>query len=259
MTRLTSLSRSLVGVPALVTGAASGMGRATAHLLADEGARVALVDLTEAGVGAVVDEIRAAGGEANGHAVDVSDGEAVDDLVGRVAHDFGGLQVLINNAGTVRPAPIEADDYFDSWEQTIAVNLTAHARFAQAAAPNLAASGAGRIVNIASTEGIGASRFVSAYTASKHGVIGLTRALAVELGRRGITVNCVCPGPIRTGMTAGIPEEDKDVFARRRVPIGRYGDPEEVAHMTVSICLPAMSYLNAAVIVVDGGMTAKND
>jgi 3-oxoacyl-[acyl-carrier protein] reductase len=259
MTRLTSLSRSLVGAPALVTGAASGMGRATAHLLADEGAKVAVIDLTQEGVDRVVSEITGAGGTAVGHAIDVSDGDAVDHVVGEIARELGGLQVLINNAGIVRPAPIESDDYFDSWEQTIAVNLTAHARFAKAAAANLAASGAGRIVNIASTEGIGASRFTSAYTASKHGVIGLTRALAMELGRRGVTVNCVCPGPIRTGMTASIPDDAKSIFARRRVPIGRYGDPEEVAQMTVSICLPAMSYLNAAVIVVDGGMTAKND
>jgi 3-oxoacyl-[acyl-carrier protein] reductase len=259
MTRLTSLSRSLAGAPALVTGAASGMGRATAHLLADEGARVAVVDRTAEGVEAVVAEITGAGGEAVGHVVDVSDGPGVDRLVEQVARDFGGLQVLINNAGIARAANLEADTFFDAWEETIAVNLTAHARFARAAAPNLAASGAGRIVNIASTEGLGATRFMSAYTASKHGVIGLTRALAVELGRRGITVNCICPGPIRTGMTASIPEEAKAVFARKRVPIGRYAEPEEVAHMTVSLCLPAMSYVNAAVVVVDGGMTAKND
>jgi 3-oxoacyl-[acyl-carrier protein] reductase len=89
-------------------------------------------------------------------------------------------------------------------------------------------------------------------------VIGLTRSLAVELGRTGVTVNCVCPGPIRTGMTAGIPDDAKDTFARRRVPLRRYGDPEEVAQMTVSLCLPAASYCNGAVLVVDGGMVAQN-
>ena len=113
-------------------------------------------------------------------------------------------------------------------------------------------------MNIASTEGLGATPYLSAYTASKHGVIGLTRALAVELGRRGITVNCVCPGPIHTGMTALIPDEDKARFARRRVPVGRYGSPEEVAHATLSLVLPAASFINAAVLVVDGGLTAQN-
>jgi 3-oxoacyl-[acyl-carrier protein] reductase len=95
--------------------------------------------------------------------------------------------------------------------------------------------------------------------AAKHGVIGLTRALAVELGASGVTVNAVCPGPIRTGMTAGIPDDAKDTFARRMVPLRRYGQPEEVAHAILSLALPASSFVNAAVLVVDGGMTAKND
>jgi 3-oxoacyl-[acyl-carrier protein] reductase len=114
-------------------------------------------------------------------------------------------------------------------------------------------------VNVASTEGVGASYGVAAYTASKHGVIGLTRALAVELGSRGVTVNCVCPGPIRTGMTAMISDDAKTTFARRKVPLQRYGEPEEVAHATLSFALPAASFINGAVLVADGGMTAKND
>ena len=122
---------------------------------------------------------------------------------------------------------------------------------------DLRRSDAGRIVNIASTEGLGSTPYNSPYSVSKHGVIGLTRAFAVELGRTGITVNCVCPGPIRTGMTAGIPDDAKDTFARRRVPMRRYGRPEEVAHATVSLVLPAMSFVNGAVLVVDGGLTAK--
>ena len=97
-----------------------------------------------------------------------------------------------------------------------------------------------------------------AYTASKHGVIGLTKSLAVELGRTGVTVNCVCPGPIRTGMTANIPDEAKETYAHRRVPLRRYGEPEEVAHMTLSLVLPASSYVNGAVVVVDGGMNIRH-
>ena len=128
----------------------------------------------------------------------------------------------------------------------------------RAALPHLKASGAGRVVNIASTEGSGATKYNSAYVAAKHGVIGLTRALAMELGEFGITVNCVQPGPIRTGMTAGVPEEAKTKFARRRVPLRRYGDPEEVAQMTLSLCLPAMSYVTGVNIPVDGGLLIQN-
>ncbi len=97
-----------------------------------------------------------------------------------------------------------------------------------------------------------------AYAASKAGVIGLTKSFAVELGRHGVTVNCICPGPIRTGMTAAISDADKDDYARRRVPLRRYGDPEEVAHMTLNLCLPAASYVNGAVIAVDGGMSIRH-
>jgi 3-oxoacyl-[acyl-carrier protein] reductase len=110
---------------------------------------------------------------------------------------------------------------------------------------------------VASTEGLEATAYNSPYTVSKHGVIGLTRALAVELGERNVTVNCVCPGPIRTGMTSAIPEDDKKKFARRRVPLRRYGDPEEVAHAILSLALPAASYINGAVLTVDGGMTSQ--
>jgi 3-oxoacyl-[acyl-carrier protein] reductase len=113
-------------------------------------------------------------------------------------------------------------------------------------------------VNIASTEALGATARDSPYAAAKAGVTGLTRALAVELGPEGITVNCICPGPIDTAMTAPIPAGDKAVFAKRRTALRRYGSPEEVAHMTVSLCLPAASYITGATIPVDGGLMARN-
>lgn len=256
--RLTKLSRSIAGEVAIVTGAASGMGRATALLFADEGARVAAVDLAKEGVAPVVEAIRGAGHEAEGHAVDVSDPEAVTRLVDQVVDRFGGLDILVNNAGISLPMPVDSDDYEAAWERTLAVNLTAHQRLIRAALPHLEKSGVGRVVNIASTEGVGAQPFVSAYTAAKHGVIGLTRAFAVERGRTGVTFNCIGPGPIRTGMTAPIPDDAKDKFARRRVPIGRYGDPEEVAQATLSLVLPASSYINGAVLMVDGGLSIQN-
>lgn len=258
MARLTKLSRSIQGKVAIVTGAASGMGRATALLFADEGARVVVVDLAKGGVDPVVEAIRGAGHEAEGYAVDVSDAAAVRRLVDTVADRFGGIDILVNNAGISLPMPVDGDDYEAGWERTLAVNLTAHQRLIRAALPHLEKTGAGRVVNIASTEGVGAQPFVSAYTASKHGVVGLTRAFAVERARGGVTYNCVCPGPIRTGMTAPIPDEAKSKFARRRVPVGRYGEPEEVAQATLSLVLPASSFINGAVLLVDGGLSIQN-
>ena len=128
----------------------------------------------------------------------------------------------------------------------------------RAALPHLRRAPDPRIVNIASTEAFGATRNGSPYTAAKHGVIGLTRSLAVELGREGITVNCVCPGPIDTGMTEAIPQAEKAVFAKRRTALGRYGSPEEVAHGTLNFCLPASRYMTGAILAVDGGLLARN-
>ena len=258
MTRLSSLSRSIEGQVALVTGAASGMGRAEAFLLADEGARVACVDLNPAveDTAARINEAAGDAGRAAAWVVDVADPAAVKETVRAVTDRLGPVEILVNNAGVALPAVVEGDDeqYEQAWQRTLAVNLTAHQRLARACLPSVR-----RIVNIASTEGLGASRYNSPYVAAKHGVIGLTRALAVELGASGVTVNAVCPGPIRTGMTESIPDDAKERFARRKVPVRRYGGPEEVAHAVLGLVLPAMSYVNGAVLVVDGGMTAKND
>lgn len=243
---------------ALVTGGAGGMGRATALVLADEGAAVAVADIDGAGAEVVAERIRSAGRPARAWALDVSDAGACAEVVGAAAAQLGPIDVLVNNAGISLPAPVDGPGFEEAWERTVAVNLTAYARMIRLCLPHLQRDGAGRIVNIASTEALGASAYISPYTATKHGVLGLTRALAVELGSRGVTVNCVCPGPIRTGMTAAIPEEDKTKFARRRVPLRRYGEPEEVAHAVVSLVLPAASYVNGAVLAVDGGLTAQN-
>jgi 3-oxoacyl-[acyl-carrier protein] reductase len=234
------------------------MGRATAHLFADEGAHVAVVDQNGDGVAKVTDEISAAGGSAAGWALDISDTTGLAKMVTEVVENFGGLDILINNAGISKMAPIDHQDYEAAWARTFEVNLTAQVKLIRLALPHLLASGAGRIVNIASTEGLGASAFASPYTAAKHGVVGLTRSMAVELGARGVTVNCICPGPIHTGMTESIPEPAKTKFARRRVPLRRYGEPEEVAHGTLNFVLPASSYINGVVMQVDGGLRVQN-
>jgi 3-oxoacyl-[acyl-carrier protein] reductase len=261
-TRLTSLSRSIDGEVAIVTGAASGMGRATAMLFADEGARVVVADLGADRVAAVVEEIRAVHGtdRALGVECDVADLAQLRSLVDAAVGWGGRLDIVVNNAGVslVTSAFQDEAEFDDNWARTLDVNLTAHARLVRLALPYLVESGVGRIVNIASTESIVATGGLAAYAASKAGVAGLTRSLAVELGRHGITVNCICPGPIDTAMTATIPDDAKATYARRRVPMRRYGLPEEVAHMTLNLCLPASSFVNGATIPVDGGMTVRH-
>ena len=256
MTSAPDRSRSVTGRVAIVTGAASGMGRATALLFASEGAKVAVTDLDRAACEAVAAE---AGPNAKAFALDVADGEAIKRVVGEIAESFGGIDILINNAGVSSFAPLDSwDEYEAIWHRAIAVMLTAHQRMVRAAWPFLRQSDAARIVNIASTEGLGATPGDTPYVAAKSGAVGLTRGLAVDLGNDGITVNCICPGPIRTGMTGQVPEEDKTIFAKRRTALRRYGEPEEVAHMTLSLVLPAASYITGAVIPVDGGLMARN-
>lgn len=252
------LSRSVQDLAVLVTGAASGMGRATAHVFAREGARVALVDVQAEPCEAVADEIRREGGDARAWALDVADADAIARTVPEIAAALGGIDCLVNNAGVAASVAIDGENYEAAWARLFPIVLTAQARLVRAALPFLRASASARIVNIASTEALGATARDSIYAAAKAGVTGLTRALAVELGREGITVNCICPGPIRTGMTRAIPEADKATFAHRRTALRRYGEPEEVAHITLSLCLPAASYITGATIPVDGGLTARN-
>jgi 3-oxoacyl-[acyl-carrier protein] reductase len=241
--------RSVAGRVALVTGAASGMGRATTMLLASMGARVAALDreAMATGTGAAADVI-----------VDLADRSAIVGAVDAVRGAIGPIDIVVNCAGVSMPAGLDDPGWEDAWDLTMAVNLTAQGLVVRACADDLRRNGDGRIVNVASTEGQGATRYLAAYTASKHGVIGLTRALAMEFADSGVTVNCVCPGPIHTGMTAVIPDDAKTKFARRRVPMRRYGEAEEVAQMIVSLVLPAASYTTGAVLNVDGGLLVQN-
>lgn len=242
----------------LVTGAGSGMGRATAELFAQEGAAVAVTDHALEPAQAVAGPLCDEGLDARAWKLDVSDAGEIAGVVPQIAQALGGLDIIINNAGISAFSPIDSDGYEAIWDRSLAILLSAHQRVVRAALPFLRASAAPRIVNIASTEALGATAMDSPYAAAKAGVTGLTRALAVELGREGVTVNCICPGPIATGMTAAIPDDQKAVFAKRRTALGRYGLPEEVAHVTLSLCLPAASYITGVTIPVDGGLMARN-
>ena len=255
---MTANSRSVAGSTVLITGAASGMGRATAEVFAAEGAHVALTDIAAESVREVADDLVHRGLSAEAWTLDVADPAAIQAVVEAAAQRFGGLDIVINNAGVGGFAAIDADNYEAVWDRSVAVMLTSHQRIIRAALPWLRKSKAPRIVNIASTEALGATARDSTYAAAKAGVTGLTRALAVEFGREGITVNCICPGPILTGMTEAIPEADRTTFAKRRTAMGRYGRPEEVAHVTLSLCLPAASYITGVTIPVDGGLMARN-
>ena len=257
MTKLTKLSRSVKGKVALITGSGSGMGRATSYVFAEAGAKVVVSDINKKQIEEVSSEINSSNGTCLKQILDVTNQENINEVIANVIKEFGQLDILINNAGISIPTTIDDENYEESWDRTFDVLLKGQVNLIRAALPFIRESDCGRIVNISSTEGLGATPRISPYTSAKHGVIGLTRSLAVELGSQGITVNCICPGPINTAMTAAIPIEDKQIYARRRVPLKRYGEPEEVAHMTLSLCLPAASFVNGAVLPVDGGLSIK--
>ena len=227
---------------AVVTGGASGIGRAAAQLLEKEGVSVAVLDRA-AGTGSV----------------DVSDPDAVRAAVEVARQRLGAISIVVNAAGVASGGRLDDDHYPEEWARAIAINLTAAMHVVRACLPDLVSSGQGRIVNVASTEGLGAARGMGPYAVSKHGLVGFTRSLAVDLGRSGVTANCVCPGATLTGMTEGIPEADRDAFARRHVPVGRYARPEEIAYMIVALTRPEASFVNGSIITVDGGQTAMNN
>ena len=242
----------------LITGGASGMGRATSFLFARERARVAVTDIDTAGAEQVAAEIMAEGHDARAWGLDVGDRTAIKRVVPQIAQAFGALDIIVNNAGISRRVKFDDPDYDPNWDRNIAILLTGQQAVIRAAIPFLSASDSARIINISSTEALGASSGFSAYSAAKAGVIGLTRSFAIELGKRGITVNCICPGPVLTGMTDHLTEEDRTTFARRRTALRRYGDPMEVAHVTLSLALPASSFITGAVIPVDGGLSIRH-
>ena len=257
------MAQELAGRVALVTGGASGIGRATAHALARAGAAVLVADVDGARAEQVADELHAAGGSALAVAADVVDDAAVKAMVGAATRAFGGLDLAVNAAGVGGAQALTHAYPEDAWLRTIDVNLTGVWRCMRHQIPALLARGAqtGRttaIVNVASVAGLVGFPRHAAYAASKHGVVGLTKAAALEYARRGLRVNVVCPGFTDTPMVEQITGDDPEQEAQlaRRMPIGRLGTPEEIAAGILYLCSDAATFAIGHALVLDGGIVA---
>ena len=238
---------SLRGRVALITGAARGIGAATARLFARAGARVALLDRQAA-------ELEGVAGDTGGVAypADVTDDAAVRRAVDEIVARWGRLDILVNNAGIVRDATLP-DVTDDDWSATLDVNLRGTMLCARAAAPHMKAAGFGRILSATSIVAQTGNYGQTAYTASKAGIIGLTRTWARELGPKGITANAVAPGFIDTGMVKSVPPKVMNELLAR-TPAGRMGRPDEVASVYLFLASDLASFINGAVVGVDGGL-----
>lgn len=248
----------LAGKVALVTGAGSGIGRATAKRLAAEGAKVMVAEFNEAAGEETVAQIKAAGGEAAFVHADVSRAAGVERMVAATVQRFGALNILHNNAGIFpRGGPIEQMSE-EHWNAVIATNLTGVFLGCKYAVPALIAAGGGAIVNTASLAGIRGRPYQAAYIAAKGGVIALTRGLAIELAPHNIRVNCICPGGTDTPMIRPANRTDEEIARSRpaivaHLPFQRFARPEEMADAVLYLVSDESSYVNGHALVIDGG------
>jgi NAD(P)-dependent dehydrogenase (short-subunit alcohol dehydrogenase family) len=250
------MTRRFEGRTILITGAGSGIGQATARRFGAEGGRVFCADIDGAAAEHTAGSIRELGGEAAAARCDVSDPAAVATTVLAAAQRWGGLHVLANVAG-IGGFRRTTEVTFEEWSRVLAVNLTGQFLTCQAALPHLLES-RGAIINTASVAGLKSHPYCAAYCASKGGVVMLTKALAVEYGRRGVRINCLCPGGVETPMLSQfqLPEGVPQAALMRIAPLGRHGQPDEVAGTIAFLASDDAAYVNGATLVVDGGMIA---
>ena len=247
---------SLEGKTALITGASRGLGWATARAMAEAGAHVALNGRDPKTLAARADELAAAGHAASVAAFVVADPEAASAGLAAAADRQGGIDILVSNAGINHREPLETYSVED-WRRIIDTNLTAYFVLARDAGRGMVERGWGRIIVTGSIMGQVARPGLPAYVAAKGGVHALTRALAAELGPRGVTCNAIAPGYIATEMTAPLAADPEfDAMVKRRTPLGRWGRPEEIGAAAAFLASDAASYINGHVLTVDGGLTA---
>ncbi len=247
---------ALAGRLCVVTGAASGIGAAVARSLAQAGARVALLDRDVAGCEKVTGELTAQGAAAMAVACDTSSESGVKVAAKRIADEWGAADVLVNNAGMLRAGPL-ADVSLDDWNAVLAVNLTGYLLCARAFGAGMRAAGRGSIVHIASIAGLMPQTGSGAYSASKAGVLLLSRQLAVEWGPQGVRSNAICPGMIRTPLSAKFYEEPGFEAKRALVTASRrVGEPQDIADVALFLASPRSAYVTGAEILVDGGMSS---
>lgn len=244
---------------AIITGAASGIGRATAVRLAAGGYEIAGLDVDEAGLAETVATIEADGGMAIPYVTDVTNGQTVETVVDRIFDRSGEIAVLVNNAGIGIAARL-ADTSEEQWSQVMDVNVTGPFLMTRAVLPHMLAAGVGTIVNVASVAAVVGVRNRAAYTVSKHAVVGLTRSVAVDYADKGIRVNAICPGTVATEWIDKILAEAPDPDATRKAMAerqldGRMGSPDEVAAGINFLVSPDARFVNGSVFVMDGGMS----
>jgi NAD(P)-dependent dehydrogenase (short-subunit alcohol dehydrogenase family) len=245
------------GKVALVTGAGSGIGRASALLLAQNGAKVVVGDRDAESARDTAERIVAAGGEAVGITMDVTSAAEVRAAVDCAVNTFGRLDLAHNNAGVLVTTSLEADDAEEALDLAFAVNAKGVMLSMKYEIEAMLRTGGGSIVNTASTQGLVASP-QWAYTASKHACVGLTRAIAIAYAQRGIRVNAVCPGAVLTGMTMGMVEDHPEAAAAAAAmhPLGRFAQPEEIASIVACLLSDESSYMTGTAVPIDGGYTA---